>query len=96
MSVNFAHDGRPAVVGEADGSSLLLYHTYRRHGWDIWSKRLAGGEWRSSEPVVDRPGIDKHPTAAGQGDRLWLFWQGTTRPAGGRAPLAGPVPRPHP
>ena len=21
-------------------------------------------------------GIDKHPTAAGQGDRLWLFWQG--------------------
>lgn len=74
-SVNFAYDGRPAVVREADGSALFLYHTYRQHGWDIWAKRFAAGEWQPSQPVVDRPGIDKHPAAALQGSRLWLFWQ---------------------
>jgi len=74
-SVNFAYDGRPAVVREADGSALFFYHTYRQHGWDIWTKRFAAGAWQPSRPVVDRPGIDKHPAAALQGSRLWLFWQ---------------------
>jgi hypothetical protein len=74
-SVNFAYDGRPAAVTEADGASRFFYHTYRRHGWDIWSKRLVAGQWQPSEPVVDQAGIDKHPAAARQGDRLWLFWQ---------------------
>jgi Phage tail protein (Tail_P2_I) len=74
-SVNFAFDGRPAAVREADGSVTVFFHTYRRHGWDIWSKRFAAGAWQESRPVVDRPGIDKHPAAALQGNRLWLFWQ---------------------
>jgi hypothetical protein len=73
-SVNFAYDGRPAVVREADGSTLF-YHTYRQHGWDIWAKRFTPAGWQPSQPVVDRPSIDKHPTAAVQGDKLWLFWQ---------------------
>lgn len=74
-SVNFACDGRPAAVGEADGSTLIFYHTHRPHGWDIWSKRYTAGTWQPSQPVVDRPGIDKHPAAALAGGRLWLFWQ---------------------
>ncbi|MFG2966679.1 hypothetical protein ACGFZS_25725 [Streptomyces sp. NPDC048288] len=74
-SVDFAHDGRPAAVREADGSTLFVYHTRRQHGWDIWSKRYADGEWEPSRPVTDGPTVDKNPTAAGQADRLWLFWQ---------------------
>jgi hypothetical protein len=75
-STNFAYDGRPTVVGEADGSALFFYHTQRLHGWDIWTKPYAAGAWQPSQPVVDRPGIDKHPSAALAGNRLWLFWQG--------------------
>lgn len=74
-SMNFAYDGRPNAVREADGSVLFFYHTHRLHGWDIWAKRYAAGAWQPSQPVVDRPGIDKHPSAALVGDRLWLFWQ---------------------
>jgi hypothetical protein len=74
-SVNFAHDGRPSAVPEADGSTSFFYHTYRQHGWDIWTKRYSGGAWQPSEPVVDQPGIDKHPSAAMAGTTLWLFWQ---------------------
>ena len=74
-SVNFAFEGRPACAPLADGSRILVYHTYRRHGWDIWAKRLVDGAWEPSTPVVGRTGIDKHPTVAMQGDRLWLFWE---------------------
>jgi hypothetical protein len=73
-SVNFVYDGRPAHVTDQDGSELFFYHTYRLHGWDIWAKRFAGGQWQPSEPVVDRPGTDKYPSAALQGSTLWLFW----------------------
>jgi hypothetical protein len=74
-SVNFVYDGRPTAVREADGSLSFFYHTYRRHGWDIWTKQFAGGQWQPSAPVVDQPGADKHPAAALQGNRLWLFWE---------------------
>ncbi|WP_141202930.1 phage tail protein [Streptomyces griseorubiginosus] len=74
-SVDFAHDGRPTAVEEADGSTLVFYHTRRRHGWDIWSKRYTDTGWQPSLPVTDGPTVDKHPSAARQGDRLWLFWQ---------------------
>ncbi|MEC4018810.1 hypothetical protein [Streptomyces sp. H27-D2] len=74
-SVNFAYDGRPAAVQDEDGSALFFYHTYRQHGWDIWSKRFAAGAWQPSRPVVDQPGIDKHPSTALQLNKLWLFWQ---------------------
>lgn len=74
-SVDDAYEGRPAVVSLEDDSLLLTYHTLRRHGWDIWGKRFADGDWQPSEPIVDRPGVDKHPTSARQGSRLWLFWE---------------------
>jgi len=75
-SMNFSYDGRPAVIRDTDGSALFFYHTHRLHGWDIWVKRYADDTWQPSQPVVDRPGLDKHPSAALVGDRLWLFWQG--------------------
>ncbi len=55
LSVNFAYEGRAAAVrGRDDASTLLIYHTYRRHGWDVWCKRLTRDGWSASEPVVDR------------------------------------------
>jgi hypothetical protein len=74
-SHNVAYEGRPGCAPLADGSRLFVYQTFRRHGWDIWAKRFADGRWQPSEPVVDRPGVDKHPTIARQGARLWLFWE---------------------
>jgi len=75
-SVNFVYEGRPAAVREADGSSLVVYHVKRPSaGWDLWAKRLVAGQWQPSGPLVAQPGIDKHPTAALQGARLWLFWE---------------------
>jgi Phage tail protein (Tail_P2_I) len=80
LSVNFAYDGAATAVRQPDGSTLLLYHTYRRHGWDIWAKRLTTAGWSPSEPVVDRSGVDKHPAAAVAGDTQWLFWQSSGPP----------------
>jgi hypothetical protein len=74
-SLNFVYEGRPTAVRESDGSLSFFYHTYRRHGWDIWTKQFAAGQWQPSAPVVDQPGVDKHPAAAMQGTRLWLFWE---------------------
>ena len=74
-SLNFVYDGRPSAVREADGSLSFFYHTLRRPGWDIWTKRFASGQWQPSAPVVDRPGIDKNPSAAMQGANLLLFWE---------------------
>ncbi len=74
-SVNFAADGRPAVVRDTDGALLFFFHTNRSHGSDIWSKRFTAGAWEASRPVIDRPGVDANPTAAVQGGTLRLFWQ---------------------
>lgn len=86
VSVHHAHDGRAAHVRDADGTELVVLHTYRRHGWDIWAKRRAAGSWLPSEPLVDRPGVDRDPVVALQADRLWLFWSG-------RAPTGPTDPR---
>lgn len=85
-SVNFAYQGRPTAVRETDGSTTFFYHTYRRHGWDLWTKRYTGEQgqpWTASQPVADQPGIDQYPAAAIQGNRLWLFWQHLDDPARG-------------
>lgn len=85
-SINFAYEGRAAAVRESDGSLSFFYHTQRRSGWDIWTKRFANGQWQPSMPVVDQVGIDKHPAAVVQGNRLWLFWESCdpTQPANER------------
>jgi phage tail-like protein len=76
VSMNALYEGRAAHVRDSGGSDLFAYHTYRRHGWDIWAKsRSADGVWQPSQPLVDRPGIDKHPALAMLKDTLWLFWE---------------------
>jgi hypothetical protein len=77
VSINWAYGGRPVAVTEADDSVTLFYHTYRKHGFDIWSKHFIGGAvpWEPSQSVADQPGIDKTPAAAMIGKRPWLFWQ---------------------
>jgi hypothetical protein len=74
-SLNFVYEGRSAAIRESDGSISFFYQTYRRLGWDIWTKRFAAGEWQPSAPVVTEQGVDRHPAAAPQGNRLWLFWE---------------------
>jgi hypothetical protein len=74
-SLNAVYEGRPSAVRETDGTISLFYHTHRRRGWNIWTKRFVGGQWQPSAPVVDQPSLDKNPSAAVQGGRLWLFWE---------------------
>lgn len=75
LSVNAAYDGRPTVLHDTGDRVTLLYHTLRRHGADIWAKTRVGTDWSPSRPVIDRQGVDKHPTAAASGRMAWLFWQ---------------------
>ncbi|MGW8374967.1 phage tail protein [Streptomyces sp. ODS28] len=89
VSLNSAYDGRPSGLRStdaADAPAEFFFHTRKRHGFDIWTKRFVAGAWEASAPVVDRPGIDKYPSAARQSTRTWLFWQScdTSRPAGRR------------
>ncbi len=47
----------------------------RRGQWDVWYKTSTPREgWTESRPLTDSPVIDKHPSAALQGDTLWVFW----------------------
>ncbi len=39
LSLDFAYEGRPSIVRDADGL-WLFYHTERNSHWDIWYKRL--------------------------------------------------------
>lgn len=74
-SCNQAYDGRPAGVAEAPGTARVFYHTLRERGTEIWTKLWTPDGWQASAPVVARDAGDRHPAAAFQGNRLWLFWQ---------------------
>jgi hypothetical protein len=75
LSLNHAFDGRPAAARGADSTLHLFFQTPRKTSWSIWTKAAsADGEWSPSEPLVDRGALDRHPSAARQGARLWLFW----------------------
>jgi hypothetical protein len=75
LSTHAASAGRIRHVRDRDSSELFVFHVQRRHGPDIWAKRFTAGSWQSSEPLVDRPGLDLNPAVALQGDTLWLFWE---------------------
>jgi hypothetical protein len=40
LSLNFAYEGRPAIVRDRNGSLWLFYHTLRKDHWEIWYKTL--------------------------------------------------------
>jgi hypothetical protein len=75
FSLNFAYEGRPAAVTDADGAIWLFYHTCKMNRWDIWHKTWSAADgWSPSSPLSESRNIDKHPAAALQGTTLWLFW----------------------
>ena len=80
LSLDFAYEGRPVAVTDAQGTVWLFYHSLRRDRWDIRCKSTRDGtEWTASEMVTDRALIDRHPTAATTinakgAETLWVFW----------------------
>ena len=79
LSLDFAYEGRPAVV-TLDETIWLFYHTYRHQQWEISYKTFstnsqASSQWTSSQPLTtDSSFINKYPTAVNWQDQLWVFW----------------------
>jgi hypothetical protein len=73
VSMDSLYEGR-ASAADAGGDTWLFYHTSRNGKWNIWYKRLAGGNWSDSRPLTVREGVDQHPSAVLQGGDLWVFW----------------------
>lgn len=75
FSLDFAYEGRPAAARDENGTLWLFYHTQRNNRWEIWYKTLQQEqEWTPSQPLGSTGPINKHPTAALQGNTLWVFW----------------------
>lgn len=77
LSLNFAYEGRPTAVRDNDGTLWLFYQTLRKDQWNIWYKTYREDrepKWAPSQPLTNRVQLDKHPTAAVQGNTLWVFW----------------------
>ncbi|WP_119730197.1 hypothetical protein [Thermomonospora amylolytica] len=75
LSLDEAHGGRPVAVTDAAGRTRLFYAARKGGRHEIWQKAHIPGEgWSGSEPVVSRPGVNKDPAAAVQGDTVWVFW----------------------
>jgi phage tail-like protein len=75
LSLDFAYEGRPALVRDGEGTLWLFYHTLRKGQWQIWCKTFLDNRgWSPSEPLTQGALADKHPTAALQKSTIWLFW----------------------
>lgn len=75
LSLDFAYEGRPAIVRDTDGTIYLFYHTLKKGQWNIWYKTYQEDKgWAPSQPLTDRAGIDKYPAAVIRGATLWVFW----------------------
>jgi hypothetical protein len=75
LSLDFAYEGRPTAVRDQGAVFWLFYHTLRKGRWDIWYKNFREGQgWTASEPLTNRPAIDKYPTAVQQETTLRVFW----------------------
>lgn len=77
LSVNFAYEGRPAAVRDADDTLWLFYHTLKNDSWDIWYKTYREDRavrWSPSQPLTSGAAIDKYPSAVLHKGSLWVFW----------------------
>jgi phage tail-like protein len=93
FSLDAAFDGRPALALAADGTLWLFYQVVEGDRSTIWTKQraaLAGATFTPSRPLVYRDGVDREPTAAAQGTRLWVIWS-VFEPAQGRWSLEGRI-----
>lgn len=81
LSLDFAYDGRPAAVFDGTGTLWLFYHTLRSGQWEIWHKTCnKNREWTPSQPLHYRWSMDdKYPSAALQGQKMWVFWSSYDR-----------------
>ena len=74
LSLDFAYEGRPAVVTTTE-TSWLFYHTWRHQQWEISYKTLTNEQWSPSQPLtVNSAFINKQPTAVNWQNQLWVFW----------------------
>ena len=77
LSLNFAYEGRPTSARDTDGTLWLFYHTLRKDRWDIWYKTYREDrepQWTPSQSLTNSAQFDRHPAAAVQGEKLWVFW----------------------
>lgn len=74
LSIDSSPHGRPVAVRAPDGALTLIYHAAVDARHEIRAKQHRDGEWRPSEPVVARGGVDRDPAAAQQGAVTWVFW----------------------
>lgn len=85
LSLDFAYEGRPTAVRDGGDTLWLFYqarkgrwdaqHKRWKDGWDIWYKTLSTfSVWAPSQPLTHRGDLDRHPSAAAQGNTLWVFW----------------------
>ena len=75
LSLDFAYEGRPTAVRDGEGTLWLFYHTLKKGRWDIWYKTHRDDQgWAPSQVFTQGRLVNKFPTAAVQGDTLWLFW----------------------
>ena len=85
ISLDSAFDGRPALAQTADGTFWLFYQVVEDSRSTIWLKQrptAPGSVFGPSRPLVYRDSGDRDPTAAVQGDRLWVVWSVYDRAAG--------------
>ncbi len=83
LSLDFAYEGRPALVNDNNGTYWLFYQTLKDEQWDIWYKTWTGSEtdswaapdlWQPSQPLTQYGDHDRHPAAAAWDGALWVFW----------------------
>ncbi|MCP4655036.1 MAG: hypothetical protein GY856_06410 [bacterium] len=77
LSLNFAYEGRPAVVRDGAGVLWLFYQTWKRERWELWYKTFSAAHGISPSRPVDDLGPSqqgRHPAAAIRGETLHVFW----------------------
>ena len=74
LSLDYAYEGRPAILRDAGGALWLFHHTYANRRWEIRAKRHdSASGWMPSQPLPQTPGSNsKYPAAAGA--TPWVFW----------------------
>ena len=88
---------RRRVRPDGDGSMLFVYHTHRRHGWDIWAKRFADG-WLAAQRAGGGPARHRQAPERGAAGQPAVAVLGDATPAsrrlrGGGSRVRAPAPR---
>jgi phage tail-like protein len=93
LSLDDSYGGLATVV-TTGADTVLCYSTVKAGRQDLWQKIHTQTGWIGSEPVTTRPGVDRDPALAVQGDVLWLFWATYDDRSGWRMDYRTRLPRP--